>query len=533
LAAKKKHSKSGGSERDGGMFALAGYLHQMLGGAADFVRCISPREKGGPGEFQTVISFETEAAGQDLLMVGLTPTAKRLRVLTQYKFSLNPGPYPIRPQELNDIAETLKRSEAECNKSGRLPTQKILRSNRVLSPRASSSPALGEIQYEPYDPVDARKVLYSYASRFGIFEPDQLQQGVKQVIAELFELGASPGSHHLTRDQFEAALVGFNHPQPLTIGEAADEFRRRLEHQKSYRLGLDGSLLIDRMFVRDAMEQWIDDAFIVFTGNGGYGKTTALWQVLERDVDPKAIPCRLAALIVSDADMPRSFGNLIEQWRGAPDTSNAPDDVALERLKHANSEADAPILVLGLDGVDETHVSTAFREAAARIIDFFWRLHQKHKDTGAPPPARLLVTCRRQGDVHRFIDTATGLGVAGKPPAYLNFEEFTLQEIQTLLRQSGTLSSEPKHTLIATAASQLSLEYGSSSTPETTVYSVAAARCLAMLRHPILWRFFSLLTQTQQARLVDGDEESRPCKQLRRLVYQANATPPRSGCGCT
>jgi hypothetical protein len=498
-----------GAGRDGGLFALVGYLYQMLGGATDFVRCISPVERIGPDEIRTLISFETEAGGQDFVAEGVTQSARRLRVLTQYKFSLNPLRNPIRPAELSDIAEALNKSEAECNRHVRLPTRRILRSNRGLSSRASSQLGIHKIAYEEYDPVEARKALHSYASRFGMFEPDELHRGVGKVITELFELGASPGSHRFTREQLEIALVGFRRPRSIAIIDAADEFLKRLRDEKLYRLGVDASLLIDRQFVRDAMDQWIDDAFIVFIGSGGYGKTTALWQVLERGVDQTSVPRRLAALVASDT---RSFGGLIEQWRGAPEALNVLDEVALERIKHANSDTEPPILVLGLDGIDEKYMSTALREPTARLIDFFWKLHQKHKNTGAAPPARLLITCRRRGDVQKFIETATGLGVAGKPPTYLPFEEFTLQEIQGLLAQDPTISPEAKRTLTAAAAGQQALQYGGTSLMHPpAVYDLPAARWLAILRHPILWRCFTLLTATNQVGLVGGDEGAGDC----------------------
>lgn len=72
----KKRRHSGDNEQDGGLFALVGYLQQMLGGASDFVRCISPKRKAGPGEFQTLISFETEASGQDFVIEGVTFSRK-------------------------------------------------------------------------------------------------------------------------------------------------------------------------------------------------------------------------------------------------------------------------------------------------------------------------------------------------------------------------------------------------------------------------------------------------------------------------
>ncbi|MGP0074636.1 MAG: hypothetical protein ACLPWF_22195 [Bryobacteraceae bacterium] len=310
----KKQRRASNEAQDGGMFALAGFVNQMLGSAEDFVRCVSP-----PKPSQTLISFETEAWGQDTSMTA-TFKGKRTRVLTQYKFSLNPTKYPIGPKEFKTIAAALRKSEAECNRSKKLPTQKILRSNRLLSPRAESSRILTEIKFEKYDPAKARRTLQSHAARFGILEPDELHRGIQQVIGELAVTSASPGSHRLTREGFDKALTGYHHPQSIFVNDAAARLQQELERQRESRLALEGSHLVDRVVVEDAMAEWTNDALVVFTGGGGLGKTTALWQVLRAGVDEASSPRRLAALITAEAEMPASFSDLVDQWRGAAPT---------------------------------------------------------------------------------------------------------------------------------------------------------------------------------------------------------------------
>ena len=108
--AKSRRRASNDGEQDGGMFALAGFVNQMLGSAEDFVRCISPPESS-----QTLISFETEASGQDTKRTSVTAKGRRVLVLTQYKFSLNPKNNSIGPTELKEIAATLKKTERACN----------------------------------------------------------------------------------------------------------------------------------------------------------------------------------------------------------------------------------------------------------------------------------------------------------------------------------------------------------------------------------------------------------------------------------
>jgi hypothetical protein len=95
---KKGRRISSRSEQDGGMFALAGFVNQMLGSAEDFARCIT-----APQESEALISFETEVVGQDTMRTSETPKGKRILVLTQYKFSIAPNQHPIGPAELKRL----------------------------------------------------------------------------------------------------------------------------------------------------------------------------------------------------------------------------------------------------------------------------------------------------------------------------------------------------------------------------------------------------------------------------------------------
>jgi hypothetical protein len=97
---------------DGGRYALVGFIQQMLGSSADYIRYISPPSEGAGGEFQALVSFEVEVHGQDQSVTGRTLDGKK-RILTQYKYSLSER--PIRPQELAEIAETLRRSAIAAN----------------------------------------------------------------------------------------------------------------------------------------------------------------------------------------------------------------------------------------------------------------------------------------------------------------------------------------------------------------------------------------------------------------------------------
>src|SRR6266571_6491210 len=69
--AKKRKKTRSETSPDGGAAALAGFVNQMLGSAADFAVCISPKADDAGG-FKTLILFETERYGQDSTSTGLS-----------------------------------------------------------------------------------------------------------------------------------------------------------------------------------------------------------------------------------------------------------------------------------------------------------------------------------------------------------------------------------------------------------------------------------------------------------------------------
>ena len=118
---------------EGGYVALVGFLAQMLGGAQDFVRCVSPGASTSDGGFNVLLKFEHEVHQQDVVVTGADPGGQRRRVLIQYKYSLNPPRYPIEPGELEDITGGLRTGEEAANREEELPTDFVLRTNRPLS----------------------------------------------------------------------------------------------------------------------------------------------------------------------------------------------------------------------------------------------------------------------------------------------------------------------------------------------------------------------------------------------------------------
>jgi hypothetical protein len=109
-------------------------------------------------------------------------------------------------------------------------------------------------------------------------------------------------------------------------------------------------------------------------------------------------------MMISYGQTLQSIGAVIERWRGIVSPANtASDELAIERLVRANRNDPRPIVLLGLDGIDEARVSGLWAQTAARVLSFFWKIHVLAKTSGEDPVARLFVSCRHQSDVERLL----------------------------------------------------------------------------------------------------------------------------------
>lgn len=541
---------------EGGFVALVGYLMQILGGAQDYVACLTARkDEPADGGFQTLLSFEHEAHGQDFAAVAGTPTGGLTRTLTQYKFSLQPNKYTITPNELEEITKALRQGEEAANRGDRLPTRFVLRTNRPLSPesrkafdsakagepstllttktvreqvagkrvtrRVARDPDFGRVlavlDYQHFDPDRARRELEDYARRFGVYQTDELDRGVDRVISLLFGAATSYGSKQVRREDFEQSLVGFRAPRQLTTEALAPLLSAELARQRRQVLGVEPPrFLVPRSAARDLAGR-AEEALVVIIGDGGCGKSVVLWEAVQAAVQAAGPARRLASLITgAGADTGNGLATLVAAWRTKEDAppGTDSDDVAVQRLIRANPGVDPPILVLGLDGVDEVPYDQSWRHRAGRLIRYFWELHQNPRGV---PPARLYVTCRSRGDVEPFIGSRGGHGVVGRPIRYVTVGEFSDGELAVVCRRTAGVDPGVADTLLRAIAARTPGPYDAGAvaddpySPEPLGFTAvagaalgAALDALRVIRHPILWHHFSEMSQSEQAALLGG-----------------------------
>ena len=541
---------------EGGFVALVGYLQQMLGGAQDYVQWLQPKRGTRDGGFQALLTFEHEVYGQDFADVAADASGRRTRTLTQYKFSLHPEANTIPPAELDEIVDTLLQSQQEANRVEALPTRLVLRSNRPLSPKSQllvaaaedaakggvpsallatkttrkkvrkkwvvkqvpreprDVAALAALKYKPFDPKQARADLEAQAREFGLYTTAELDDGVRRVIDLLFTAATTHGSRRVRRDQFEEALVGLRGPRRLTIDELAPRLSQDLEGRTATLLGVEPPRFRVRREAADELDALADDALVVLAGHGGCGKTVVLWEAV-RGAARAAGPLRKLAAVVTEADHRGDLHGLVASWRTGSDAPRAvdPEHVAVERLVRANPATPPPVLVLGLDGIDEASYDRDWVTKARRLLQFFWGLQQNR---AGPPPARLLVTCRTIDDVERFIGGHGGHGLRGGGLRQITVGDFTDTEMISLCQQTPGLDPGVADSLMRAvsaaaatapgAAAAAADPYSAETVGPASGGSVPAevTEALGMVRHPIVWHCFAGMGAEAQAAVLAG-----------------------------
>ena len=106
-------------------------------------------------------------------------------------------------------------------------------------------------------------------------------------------------------------------------------------------------------------------------------------------------------------------------------------ELALKRLEIALPDADHPVLVLGLDGVDEEAALRDQPQAIRETLRWFWEEDARIDREGTLPRATVIVTCRRADEI---TDTWLNLDASGfwaptRPPAIIQVRDFTASEL--------------------------------------------------------------------------------------------------------
>ena len=287
-----------------------------------------------------------------------------------------------------------------------------------------------------------------------------------------------------------------------------------LRDQQGQVLGIGRADDLTRRDLLDGVGDLYNDALVVFEGEGGCGKSVLLWEVLLNALEPAGAERRLGAALVAVDDPRLDLARLVASWRTAAGDLPVGDDteeVALRRLAEANPGGRPPVLLLGLDGVDEMPSDAPWQHRIERLINFFWEMHRRD---GGVPLARLYVTCRSKHDIHRFVASRGTGQVLGRPPRFVVVGEFTDRELISLCGRTPQLDRDAARMLrrsLATGQAAARFAAADPYVPEV-VGGAAVERvsdeAMAALRHPVMWGRFAELPPGEQLGALRGSPGS-------------------------
>jgi hypothetical protein len=168
---------------------------------------------------------------------------------------------------------------------------------------------------------------------------------------------------------------------------------------------VDLNLVVPRTEVVELLARE-EGALAVVIGPGGCGKTLSVIKALHDAITSRQ---KLGGVLLPGPNPPRrSLPELIGTWRSARPMQAESLEASLRRIRMANSGLPRPVLLLALDGIDESRWDE--RSDAHETIAYFRKMHNEAR----PAEALLLVTCRTRDQFEVYVGAD---GVGGRPLA--------------------------------------------------------------------------------------------------------------------
>lgn len=507
--------------RDGGEWALAGFLYQILGVLSIPAYACRPIDISDHEDSNEVDSLLTligvgntvrahhEWFGQDALLSGDDRC-----VLVQFKYSSTGR--KIHRGELEDIVRRLHESVEQAELRGQNVTACALFTNRRLTSKGGrAAKQYWEAEQQRDRGYQLRYVFNSMGSllnelrefgkAYGLFD-HEIETGVNnlvgRVLRETGELfGSTVDEGHLVE-----SFTGYREARPLTIASVAELACEQLD-QFGETIHVDqwDNMPVRRDVSEDIAEAVNSRALVGLHGKGGCGKSIILWQLLDQEGG--------CCMIRQAEDFYDSWVvDTVHTWRNLP-VGRRPDDDrerAISRFVIANRDQHRQILWLALDGLDEG-VRLDQRPHIQEFIRWFWHKDRECRESGIFPSAALVVSCRRREDLESLLSRRQ-YDYPGEYPPSILVGDFSISEIEEAARRTFP---ELHRRILAKFGNQLGLlesgyrpiplEY-TSRYPEPGLIDDVA---LEALKHPAMWRaLLSLDDDLTRIGVIEGEEQA-------------------------
>jgi hypothetical protein len=508
-----------------------------------------------------------EAFEQDVLME--SPTLRTMgieegdtRILVQVKFSRLSDPPSISEEALNGIQAALEKSAARASMAGKPVTRFALITNRHCdflertAERAGEEPAsiflrsIGQTPFHIITRVDPM-LWASYIERLGHLygcRTVEILAGMHRLIGRLFEETQVGKANLLLKEDVLEALTGLRNPRALSAAAINEWDDSTFTHMlNGMRIRGDASSISDATFTsltarRDALDmlsaRFQTHALILVTGQGGMGKTVATGQwISERRAQRRAVA------LLRTADVVNSEHYLTREARSWAADSAEPGlrgmdtlPEILDRLALANSDEIRPLLLLALDGMDGAELR-AYTPYLQKLLGAFAEEETRAKRDNLPPRATLVLTCREAEDIQPYLPrrNLSGLGHSIEEQCgIVRVDEFSWDELleatssldgsigralKIAIATQKATEGDPNHYQAfpnfifsggdeSTALSPMKYDHLVSAEVDNQEVIPADLPRLDLLRHPVLWYAFQLLTGKEQEEFLRGAEKS-------------------------
>jgi hypothetical protein len=545
---------------DGGITALAGFLYQTIGTIGLAVSAFQQASDDGAVDLETLLGIEAageihyEHFDQDATIQEVFPDKKHTGyMLIQFKYSRVRPERAITPTELKKIATRLQVSEKRANDLGQSVTRYVLLTNRPLSetalplinptgtatnahPKKTTSipDILQRLQViKPISHEIWEHAIQEYASNHGCLE-HEIKRGLHECIGQLTLRASTHGSTLLTKEDLLFALTSNRQARPLLPANIAKHCQAQLTDLAERRqFEPDQRQLVRRDLLTQLSHYAETHALIALTGSGGNGKTVALWHWIEESLHsllPQKHGVYYALVAAEDADND-CLGEQLHAWAQLPlghswraEAHHHPESVLL-RLQAARRDGKHPLLLLGVDAVDEVLLANS-RPGLRSLLRWFWQEGKQAQREHRLPQATAIITCRDYDTLTReWLEITSHFGHLQTEQnilAHVDVSRFSDQELLAAAQHNvpdlaerflETISPIEQRHGLDSRSDLLSptlpefielLQPGASSDPPPLI----APEVFQSLHHPVLWQCLLLLDPLQQARALDGASES-------------------------
>jgi len=540
---------------DGARDALAGYLYQIVGAAGLSARAIERSDERGNLTCALVIEARGakvlhEVRGQDVMM-RREEADQNSGIAVQFKFSREGAGKEIQPTELREILNSFDHCRRQASSSfpvtgyilitnralGQSAQQRYNRRNTPFSglkpaetrwlsvPRAQtvrikqdyhSTEAAAQAWYAVFERLTVYpriqhdywvKGLQEYARKRGLVE-EEFAAALSRLVGEA--LGTTvQGIPEFSQGWLNRCLLGFPDARTLELRAGADsaqqEANRIVLRHLDESFALDESRLIRRQILNKVGEQAAQHPIVFLLGRGGCGKSVLALQYLRQEAQHQFACAKFAGNLAD-----RWLGHAFNSWRCSQSALRLPDlsdHEVVRRLCLANPNADRPVLVLAIDGLDE--VSPLCRSPTRQSIDF-----GRSQDSARPSNVVLLLTARLEGnDIQRALRKIMADWLSTDiprhvvlPVGYVQIGDFSSEELSAAVQFLDTdVRTRLQTTLILIDPENTASTSVNSAQATDVSDGVANPEIIAALRHPVLWGEFSRLHAKEQLHVLDGN----------------------------